>query len=74
MINVTLPLSKLKPKDARELVKSIEHKMNGKCVKAVTATIVFDEDHNIITTTFETAVFHPGKGAKRFFKFLSGNG
>ena len=63
----------LKSNDKVRILKSIEQGMNGRCVKAVTLTIVFDADDNMIAKT-ETSVqkFFPSDGIMRFFGFLEG--
>lgn len=63
----------LKPRDKTEIVKAVEQGMNGRCVKAVTLTLIFDADDNLIAKT-ETAVqkFFPNDGIMRFLGYLEG--
>ena len=63
----------LKDQDKRVILNSIEQGMNGRCVKAVTLTLIFDGDDNLIAKT-EPAVqkFFPGEGIVRFFGYLQG--
>lgn len=71
-MKTSIDLDKLKPRDAQLLIDGLERRMNGRCVKAITMTIVFDGDHNVLTRTFDNEQFHPGEGAARFFRYLNG--
>lgn len=63
----------LKDHDRRVIVSSIEQGMNGRCVKAVTLTLVFDGDDNLIAKTEpQVQKFFPGDGVIRFFSYLEG--
>jgi hypothetical protein len=63
----------LKPHDKAEIVKAVEQGMNGRCVKAVTLTLVFDQDDNLIAKTdVSVQKFFPAEGILRFFGYLEG--
>lgn len=63
----------LKDQDRKIILSTIEQGINGRCVKALTLTLIFDADDNLIVKT-EPKVdrFFPADGAVRFFSYLEG--
>ena len=63
----------LKDQDKKVILKTVEQGMNGRCVKAVTVTLVFDGDDNLIAKMEpQVQKFFPGDGIIRFFSYLEG--